>query len=132
MIQKSMGDQLSCHRDDIITLAVSKDRKKVVTGQIGKYPSVHVWDAQTSEQIHSIKMGVVSGDSRGVLAVGFSSCQRYISIVEDNDSHRVTIYNLERKCVVLEMESSKSEVSGLAWSKRSDDLRFAVVGPKEI
>lgn len=77
-------------------------------------------------------MGVVSGDSRGVLAVGFSPCQRYISIVEDNDTHRVTIYNLDRKCVVLELESSKSEVTGLAWSKRPDDLRFAVVGPKEI
>ena len=49
MIQKSLGDQLSCHRDDILTLALSKDRTKVVTGQIGKYPSVHIWDALTSE-----------------------------------------------------------------------------------
>lgn len=40
-------DQHLCHRDDIICLKISQDRKKVVSGQIGKSPSVHVWDAQT-------------------------------------------------------------------------------------
>lgn len=71
-------------------------------------------------------------DSRGVLAVGFSPCARYIATIDDNDNHHVTIYNLERKCVVLNMESGKSEFTQLAWSKRPEDLRFACVGPKEI
>lgn len=33
---------------------------------------------------------------------------------------------------MLTLEGGKAEVTGLAWSKRPDDLRFAVFGPKEI
>lgn len=42
----------------------------------------------------------------------------------------IFIYNLERKCFILEMESGKGEIVHIAWSKRPDDLRFAMVGPK--
>lgn len=52
--------------------------------------------------------------------------------MDNNDNHRVTIYNLERQCVVLHLENGKAEVTSLVWSKRPDDLRFAVVGPKVI
>ena len=45
------ADQLSHHRDDIISLDISNDRTKVVTGQIGKSPSIHVWDAVTAEKL---------------------------------------------------------------------------------
>jgi WD40 repeat protein len=30
---------------------ISADRTKIVTGQIGKSPSIHVWDASTGEKI---------------------------------------------------------------------------------
>ena len=45
------SEQLNFHRDDILCLDISADRTKVVTGQIGKNPSVHVWDAVTCEKI---------------------------------------------------------------------------------
>ena len=45
------ADQLTIHRDDIISLGISADRTKIVTGQTGKSPSVHVWDASTGEKI---------------------------------------------------------------------------------
>lgn len=34
--------------------------------------------------------------------------------------------------MVLHLENGKAEVTSLVWSKRPDDLRFAVVGPKVI
>jgi WD40 repeat protein len=88
-----------------------------------------VWDAKTCEKIDAFQL---QEDSRGVLAVGFSQCGRYVACVDDNDNHRVTIYNLERHCEILSLEGGKADVTNLAWSKRPDDLRFAVVGPKEI
>ena len=53
MTQKEdpQADQLSQHRDDILCLDLSLDRTRVVTGQIGKFPSIHVWDAVTCEKI---------------------------------------------------------------------------------
>lgn len=131
MLQKQdpKADQLSHHRDDILCLAVSKDRTKVVTGQVGKWPSVHIWDAVTAEKIDAFQL---EKDSRGISAVGFSSCGRYIACVDNQDNHRITIYNIERKCIVLHQDGSKNTILSLAWSKRPDDLRLALVGPKEI
>lgn len=47
----SEADQMSQHREDILCLDVSSDKTKVVTGQSGKSPSVHIWDALTCEKI---------------------------------------------------------------------------------
>lgn len=53
MLAKMEGEQLNFHRDDILSIDLSKDRKLVVTGQVGKWPSVHVWDALTCEKVSS-------------------------------------------------------------------------------
>lgn len=71
-------------------------------------------------------------DSRGISAVGFSSCGRYVACCDMQDNHRLTIYNLQRKSIVLHQDGSKNSILSLAWSKRPDDLRLALVGPKEI
>jgi|LakMenEpi03Aug12_release.lakeMendotaPanAssembly.Ray.scaffolds.fasta_scaffold900725_1 hypothetical protein len=53
MVPKTEGDQLSHHRDDILCLAMTNDRTKVATGEIGPKPSVIIWDAKTGEKIDS-------------------------------------------------------------------------------
>lgn len=35
------------HRDDILSIDISSDRKTVVTGETGPTPAVHVWKADT-------------------------------------------------------------------------------------
>lgn len=100
-----------------------------MTGQIGKSPSVHVWNALTCEKITAFQL---QPDSRGVQAVSLSPCARYVACVDKHDKHRVTIYNVQRNLELVTVDGSKSEVIDLAWSKRPDDLRFAVVSPKEI
>lgn len=64
--------------------------------------------------------------------MSFSSCGRYVACIDDSDSHEVTVYNLDRKCIILQMASGKGDILHLAWSKRPDDLRFAMVGPKQL
>ena len=49
MVAKNVADESKCHMDDILALDVSTDRKLVATGQVGKTPSVHIWDAETGE-----------------------------------------------------------------------------------
>jgi len=53
MLPKGEGEQLEFHRDDILCIDLCSDRNLVVTGQTGKFPSVHVWDAHTCEKISS-------------------------------------------------------------------------------
>jgi len=52
--------------------------------------------------------------------------------VDKHDKHRVTIYNIQRKLELVTVDGSKSEALDMSWSKRTDDLRFVVVGPKEL
>lgn len=79
MLPKSEGEQLEFHRDDILCLDLCSDRRLVITGQIGKSPSVHVWDSHTCVKQGSFLM---AADSRGVQAVSISPCKRYVAAVD--------------------------------------------------
>lgn len=39
------------HRDDILSIDISADRKTVVSGESGPTPAVHVWDTEKAEKI---------------------------------------------------------------------------------
>lgn len=71
MVAKNVADDSKCHMDDILSLDVSADRKTVVTGQVGRAPSVHVWDAETGESKTTFKL---KPGSRGVAAISISPC----------------------------------------------------------
>ena len=71
MIAKNVADDSKFHMDDILSIDISSDRKLAVTGQVGKAPSVHVWDTDTMESkcFFRLKEG-----SRGVAAISISPC----------------------------------------------------------
>jgi WD40 repeat protein len=129
MEAKSGSDESEFHRDDILSLDLSADRKTVITGQSGKAPSVHVWSVEDQKQICSF---LLEKGSRGVSAVSLSPCGRYVACVDMHNDHRITIYNIERKKQLLHTEGSKDKIFDIAWSKRPEDLRFATISAKEI
>ena len=71
MVAKNQADESKCHKDDIMSIDVSTDRKLVATGQVGKAPSVHIWDAETGESKCTFKL---KEGSRGVGAIAISPC----------------------------------------------------------
>ena len=126
---KSNADQLAFHRDDIISLDISADRKLVATGQTGKSPSVHVWNSETCEQVCSFAL---DSKARGVSAVSISPCGRYVASVDMSNDHKVNIYNIQREKNLLNIEGGKEKILDIAWSKRPEDYRFATISQKEI
>ena len=56
------------HTDDILCLGLHPSMEMAVTGQIGRDPSIHVWDVVSMETQSVLK----GGHSRGVCAVSFS------------------------------------------------------------
>jgi WD40 repeat protein len=115
--------------DDILSLDISPDRKTVVTGQVGKAPSVHVWDSETAEQITTFKL---KEGSRGVAAIAVSPCIRYVVCVDLHNDHHVVIHNIKRNKQLLHIEGSKDKIVNVVWSRKTDDLRFVTVGLKEM
>ena len=129
MMAKNEADDSKSHMDDILTLDISTDRKTIVTGQVGKAPSIHVWDAETAEPKATFKL---KEGSRGVAGISISPCQRYVACVDLHNDHRVTIYNIRRSKLLLQLEASKDKIVQVVWSKKPDDLRFVTVGVKEL
>lgn len=129
MVAKNEADDSKCHMDDILALDMSLDRKTVVTGQVGRAPSIHVWDAETGESKVTFKL---KDGARGVSGISISPCQRYVACVDLHNDHHVVIYNIKRNKQLLQIEGSKEKIIHVAWSKKADDLRFATVGTKDI
>lgn len=50
MKAKMDNSQTEFHNDDIVCLDLCNDRRLAITGQVGKWPSVHVWDSHTCER----------------------------------------------------------------------------------
>jgi WD40 repeat protein len=129
MVAKNVADDSKFHMDDILSLDISPDRKTVVTGQVGKAPSIHVWDSETCEQKATFKL---KEGSRGVAAIAVSPCLRYVVCVDLHNDHHVVIHNIKRNKQLLVIEGSKEKIINAAWSRKTDDLRFVTVGLKEM
>lgn len=129
MVAKNEADDSKTHMDDILSLDVSADRKLVATGQVGKSPSVHVWDAETAESKCYFKL---KEGSRGVVGIALSPCLRYVACVDIHNDHHVIIHNIKKNKQLLHIEGGKEKILNVAWSKKADDLRFVTVGLKEL
>ena len=122
MSHRNDGDDLDYHRDDIISIDISTDRKTVVTGETGAKPKVCVWNAETGEPIMHYEL---AAGSRGISAISISPCGRYVATADLHNDHRVTVYNIQRQKQLLQMNGATDRIFDVCWSKRPDDLRFA-------
>lgn len=57
------------------SMAVSKDGKIAVTGQVGKKPAVIVWDTATCQELARME-----NHKRGVVGVAISPNGKYVSL----------------------------------------------------
>ena len=79
------------HSDDIVALAISSDRQRVATGQVGLEPMIFIWDANTAERIDMMTM---PKGSRSVSALAFSHDGKYLSAADMSDDHCVHLFDL--------------------------------------
>jgi len=129
MTHRNDGEDVDFHRDDILSMDISADRKTVVTGETGQKPKVCVWNAETGEAVMHFEL---AAGSRGISAVSISPCGRYVACVDLHNDHRVVVYNIQRNKQLLQMNGSTDRIFDLVWSKRPDDLRFATGSLKQI
>jgi WD40 repeat protein len=79
-----------------MALAISKDRKFVVTGSTGIEPMVFVWDAELAERKYFMTL---PRGSRSVSAVAFSDDNTRVAVADMTDDYRVHIFELSAKSV---------------------------------
>ena len=95
------------HSDDIISVAVSPDRKLVATGQLGRKPSIVVWDAETCKTVR-----VLSGlHRRAVVSLAWSPEPGYrlLASLGADDDHTLGIYDWRDKVLLAKTPVSKTK-----------------------
>ena len=70
--------------------------------------------------------------SRGVSAIAISPCLRYVVAIDLHNDHHVMIHNIKKNKQILYIEGSKEKIIDVAWSKKTDDLRFCTIGLREF
>ena len=130
-MQKKYENTWPAHQDDITDLSVCpyEGRNIVATGETGAKSTVHVWDTTTMKSISSFSLG---GSAKGVSALSLSPCQRYIACVDSSNDHMMTIYNVNRKKMIVQVSAGTDAIFEIQWSKKPNDLRFAAVTTRSL
>ncbi|KAF4017713.1 hypothetical protein G4228_008523 [Cervus hanglu yarkandensis] len=80
------------HDDDVLCLAVHPVRDLVATGQVGRDPSIHIWDTETTKPLSILK----GYHQYGVCAVDFSADGRRLASAGLDDGHTVVLWDWKR------------------------------------
>lgn len=117
----------SAHDDDILCLALHPTQDYVATGQIGRDPTIHVWDCVTMETI-----SILQGQHyRGVCAVDFSGDGKKLASVGLDDDHSIVVWNWKKGEKLATTRGHKDKIFMIRWNP-FDENQLATVGIKHI
>ncbi|ELK36980.1 Echinoderm microtubule-associated protein-like 5 [Myotis davidii] len=80
------------HDDDILCLAIHPLKDYVATGQVGRDPSIHIWDTETIKPLSILK----GYHQYGVCAVDFSADGKRLASVGIDESHTVVLWDWKK------------------------------------
>ena len=129
-MQKKYENHWPVHQDDIADLAVCHEQRNIIaTGEVGKKSTIHIWDTNTMESLGAFNLWA---EARGVTAISISPCARYVCCVDNSNDHNLTIYNINRKKLLIQVSAGSDAITELQWSKKVDDLRFCAVTSRSL
>ncbi|XP_074248945.1 echinoderm microtubule-associated protein-like 5 isoform X5 [Saimiri boliviensis] len=80
------------HDDDILCLTIHPLKDYVATGQVGRDPSIHIWDTETIKPLSILK----GHHQFGVSAVDFSADGKRLVSVGIDDSHTIVLWDWKK------------------------------------
>ena len=92
----------------------SGDRQWAVTGQVGKWPSIFVWNTQTGEKKKRLNL---QKDARAVAACAISPDCKYIATADKHNDHNVKIFDVESGDFVYGDKGGPDPIFDLTFTK---------------
>ena len=81
------------HDDDITCIAVDSTLTLCATGQMGKFPTVHVWKIDSRQPVCVLGNDILE---RSVCALTFSQDSKWIAAVGCDNHHQLAIWDISR------------------------------------
>eukprot|EP00899_Mesostigma_viride_P008440 jgi/Mesvir1/17598/Mv08830-RA.1 len=114
------------HTDDILCLDTHPTQSLAVTGQVGKEPSICVWDTVTMEKKAELK----GFHQRAVVAIAFHPQGRMIGTVGLDDNHSVALYDWAAGKLVASAKGDTNRIYYCDFNPK--DGRLVTVGEKHV
>ncbi|OQS03517.1 microtubule-associated protein, partial [Thraustotheca clavata] len=110
------------HDDDIVCLALHPNGNYIATGQMGKIPTVHVWELSGS---NCISLACLKGfHKRAVTAIAFSSDGSRLASVGNDDDHSIAIYKWKDGVLLTSGKGERNKVIGIAHYMENEWITF--------
>ncbi|XP_077993248.1 echinoderm microtubule-associated protein-like 6 [Glandiceps talaboti] len=115
------------HTDDILCLCIHPLKDIVATGQVGRDPAVHVWDAENLKTLSVLK----GQHQRGICAVDFSGDGKRLASVGLDDNHTIVIWDWKKGEKLSTTRGHKDKIYVIKWNPHNTD-KLVTVGVKHI
>lgn len=109
--QKNTMRVNTTHNDDITCLDVNAAKGIVATGEMGRWPSLVIWDASTLET----KTVFAKKLERNISNVSISKSGKYVAASSMNDKHEIAVYDIQKNSLVAFGQGPKSVIFALKF-----------------
>jgi len=125
-----MGDAVEGNTDDIVSFAKHPTANIIATGEVGRYPKICIWDADTGKLLNSI----VGYFRRAVVSLTFSPDGKYLAGVGLDDDHSIAVYDWDDEMLLAEAKGDKLRISNIEFNDFADGGKFQLctTGDKHI
>ncbi|KAF0683188.1 Aste57867_24752 [Aphanomyces stellatus] len=103
------------HQDEVLCLATHPSLDIVASGEGGKYPAIHVWQAQALKVLSTLR-GV---HRRGVVEVAFNPAGNILASAGSDADNTIVLYDWELNVVLSQIKSGAQKLLGLAFNPKS-------------
>jgi WD40 repeat protein len=119
------------HNDDITALAISTDKKTVVTGSVGKNPQICVWDVEAGTVTATFNQGI---DTKAVRGLSISADGKMIASVAGDETHTVFLFDIVTGKSIASSASGPDPVMDISFSHEIKDgtYELATVGKNGV
>lgn len=106
----------TAHNDDITCLDLNMSQNIVATGEMGRHPSLIVWDPATMETKAVFKGNL----EKNIGAVAISKSGKYVAATSESDYHEIAVYDIAKNSLVAFGKGPRSVVYSIKFTKNED------------
>ncbi|XP_047132983.1 echinoderm microtubule-associated protein-like 6 isoform X1 [Hydra vulgaris] len=115
------------HDDDILCLTLHPIKDYVATGQIGRDPTIHIWDIETMNVLSILARHHI----RGVCALDFSADGKKLASIGLDEDHSIVIWDWRRGEKLSIASVHKDKIFEVRWDSNNSD-KLVTVGIRHI